>query len=193
MQAGIARQKGRRADEQLGGSESKAGWTDRQGWWKGGEGRQGRWASWAHQLGGQAGRKVRQDTQESHRRQGKAWPMQLGKTWHSKLTRHSRQAREGRYAQQARYGSSAIGQQARQGRRAGKLQDKACKTDCPAVWQVGSLAVKTDRYGKQTTPERQSNKVGSKVWWVGRQAIRQSCHKGMQPNSGKIHQYRLLF
>ena len=49
---------GRRADEQLGGSESKAGWTDWQGGWKGGERRQGRWASRAHQLGGEAGRRA---------------------------------------------------------------------------------------------------------------------------------------
>jgi hypothetical protein len=71
--------------------------------------------------------------------------MQLGKTWHGNLTRHSKQARPGRYAWQARYGSSVIGQQARQGRRAGRLQNKAGKTDHPAVRQVSRLAVKTDR------------------------------------------------
>ena len=71
--------------------------------------------------------------------------MQLGKTWHSKLTRHSRQAKAGTYAWQARYGSSAIGQRARQGGRVGRLWDKAGKTDCPAVRQGSKLVVKTDR------------------------------------------------
>jgi hypothetical protein len=36
-------------------------------------------------------------------------------------------------------------QQARQGRRAGRLWDKAGKTDHPAVQQMSKLAVKTDR------------------------------------------------
>ena len=48
--------------------------------------------------------------------------MQLGKTWHGKLTRHSRQ-----------------------GGRADRLQNKTGKTDYPAVRQVSRLVVKTDR------------------------------------------------
>jgi hypothetical protein len=58
MQAGMQGSRDKRADEQLGGSASKAGWTNGQGGWKGREGRQGRWASRARQLGGKAGRQA---------------------------------------------------------------------------------------------------------------------------------------
>ena len=91
---------------------------------------------------------------------------------------HGRALHAVRYAWQAEYRSSVIGQRATHGGRAGRLWDKAGR---PAVQQVSRLAVGTGRLPSSTTGEQ----TGSQ-----NRQVRQT---GMQPNSGKIHQYRLLF